>query len=76
MDRAGINRPSLGTLREGRRSEAPLVVVDEDAEGDEEGEGKKGGFGTWDGVFARCLLNIFGVIMVRIWGTEGWGGGA
>eukprot|EP01084_Bolivina_argentea_P078523 142500_1 len=25
--------------------------------------GKRVKFGTWDGVFARCLLNIFGVIM-------------
>merc|ERR1719461_2226504 len=28
---------------------------------DEAGSGQK--FGTWDGVFASCLLNIFGAIM-------------
>jgi len=43
------------------RSENP---VDSQQFDNEEGTGEDGAkFGTWDGVFASCLLNIFGVIM-------------
>lgn len=47
------------------RSENPkddsLLFGMEEEGNEEENDGSK--FGTWDGVFASCLLNIFGVIM-------------
>merc|ERR1719445_2049391 len=47
--------------------DAHITGAGEDAKDPEEGEVEKvntsSKFGTWDGVFTSCLLNIFGVIM-------------
>jgi len=47
------------------RSETPLEDDNQNFLAKEESikENSKSKFGTWDGVFTSCLLNIFGVIM-------------
>eukprot|EP00163_Fabomonas_tropica_P020036 TRINITY_DN351_c0_g3_i1.p1 TRINITY_DN351_c0_g3~~TRINITY_DN351_c0_g3_i1.p1 ORF type:complete len:854 (+),score=209.64 TRINITY_DN351_c0_g3_i1:936-3497(+) len=64
-DTGAYARPTMNTLRFGRNPDrVSQDEGDEEAEDDEANKGKKPTkFGTWDGVFARCLLNIFGVIM-------------
>jgi solute carrier family 12 sodium/potassium/chloride transporter 2 len=60
----GSSRPSMSNLR--RRQPAQDAQTNHDAsDGADDGEGhsQKTLFGMWDGVFVRCLLNIFGVIM-------------
>mmetsp|Transcript_17137 Transcript_17137/g.30707 ORF Transcript_17137/g.30707 Transcript_17137/m.30707 type:complete len:903 (-) Transcript_17137:328-3036(-) len=46
-------------IEKNEEGEVPLAVVQQEAK--ESSKTQK--FGTWDGVFVSCLLNIFGVIM-------------
>ena len=55
-------RPNLSELMEGRR--AKRETVEEDVEGGEEAKGGKViKFGWIEGVFMRCLLNIWGTML-------------
>ena len=45
------------TGKTAKKAQEPRVVASDDSE--------SGSFGTWDGVWVSCVLNIFGVIMYR-----------
>jgi len=86
-NQASVKRPTVHALRHGQRWRG-LTEIFVDATGEagddavvEIADGKHGAaakavkFGMWDGVFARCLLNIFGVIMyLRLGWLVGYAG--
>ena len=68
-----VKRPSIQTLlfrRNDDEEHRPLLEFERGDDNQNKGpEEERNLFGTWDGVYARCILNILGVIMyVRL----GW----
>ena len=79
-DSERVTRPSMLTLRFGRNPiERPSAVAEEER-GAEDPQAKEAKapkkYGTIDGVYLRCLLNIFGVILFLrlgfVVGSAGW----
>ena len=55
---SSVDVGSCVTVYEGGAKTADFDALDVEDEPEEEGDGVM--FGTWDGVFVSCILNIFG----------------